>query len=85
MKVYGIYFEDGSMDDGACLLQDHIYLSDAKAAEVRDKLYNEELERKRKDFKNSYGLARDLEDEISKGYFGNLNPDYFVVELDVKE
>jgi hypothetical protein len=84
MKIYGIFHEDGSMDGGGGLMEDHFYVKRADAEVVRDQLYDSDLYERRIDFLNDSYLRNLLDDEIKNGQFGNLNPRYDVKEIEVK-
>ncbi len=86
MKIYGIFHEDGSMDDGGHLMEDHFYIKKEDAYAIRKQLYDSDLSERRKDYKESDScLSSQLEKEINMGYEGNLNPLYEVLEIEVHE
>lgn len=85
MKVYGIMNEDGSTDDGPRLLEDHFYRTKEAAESVRKKLYDKDLAERWIDFERDGYLYNKLKEEIQMGYFGNLNPSYEVVEVEVHD
>jgi len=87
MKIYGIFHEDGSMDDGGFLMENHIYVKKEDAEVVRHQLYDSDLSERRKDFRRSDPsyLGTKLEEEIKMGREGNLNPLYEIHEIEVHE
>lgn len=92
MKVYMI-FAEGYNDTGEKeLLKDHVYVSKRIADETRQKLYDTEVKRRidllqeamKVDPSAKWHYER-LMAEIEDNAYGNLNPLFEVVEVDVKE
>ena len=83
--IYAIFFEDGSMDEGPVVLTDEIYTTRLVADIRRNELYAEDLAQRKIDYNSDPWLSQSLENEIGKGFFGNLNPLYEVRAITLKE